>query len=50
MIDLPDIAIIGPGKVGTSIAVLAKQNGYRISAISGRNEKKVKEAAGFAAV
>lgn len=45
MVDLPDIAIIGPGKVGTSIAILAKQNGYRISAISGRDEKKAQKSA-----
>src|SRR5262249_28606452 len=45
MIDLPDIAIVGPGKVGTSIAVLAKQSGYRIAAISGRDEKRTRQAA-----
>jgi predicted short-subunit dehydrogenase-like oxidoreductase (DUF2520 family) len=45
MVDLPNIAIIGPGKVGTSIALLAKQNGYRISALSGRDEKKTQKSA-----
>jgi predicted short-subunit dehydrogenase-like oxidoreductase (DUF2520 family) len=42
---LPDIAIIGPGKVGTSIALLAKKNGYRISALFARNPNKAKAMA-----
>lgn len=45
MEQLPAIAIIGPGKVGTSIGVLARKAGYRIAGISGRDEKEVKEAA-----
>lgn len=43
--NLPDLAIIGPGKVGTSIALLAKRNGYHIAAIGGRDHEKCQEAA-----
>jgi len=43
--NLPDLAIIGPGRVGTSIALLAKKNGYHIAAIGGRDSGKCQEAA-----
>lgn len=45
MTPLPDIAIIGPGKVGVTIALAAKNNGYRIVALAGRNKKRAQEAA-----
>jgi predicted short-subunit dehydrogenase-like oxidoreductase (DUF2520 family) len=40
-----DIAIIGPGKVGTTIALSAIKSGYRIAALAGRDRKKTEEAA-----
>jgi predicted short-subunit dehydrogenase-like oxidoreductase (DUF2520 family) len=42
---LPTIAIIGPGKVGTSLAILASKAGYAVAAIGGRNYSKCVEAA-----
>lgn len=45
MSSLPDIAIIGPGKVGVSIGSLAREAGYRIVALGGRDEDKTREAA-----
>ena len=40
-----DIALIGPGKVGTSICVLAAKSGYRVTAIGGRNLDKAQRSA-----
>ncbi len=47
MTNLPDIAIIGPGKVGTCIAVLAQKHGYKISAIGSRDKKKAEAALNY---
>ena len=40
-----DIAIIGPGKVGTAIAILAARAGYRIASIGARNRRSAARAA-----
>jgi len=45
IVDLSTIAIIGPGKVGTSIGILASRAGYRIAAIGGRNKGRTITAA-----
>jgi len=45
MVDLPTIAIIGPGKVGTSIGILASRAGYQIAAVGGRNKERTSAAA-----
>src|SRR6516165_10960635 len=45
MTRLPDIAIIGPGKVGTSVALLARNRGYSIAAIAGRDKARAEAAA-----
>ncbi|RKY11252.1 MAG: hypothetical protein DRP65_04755 [Planctomycetota bacterium] len=45
IVDLPTIAIIGPGKVGTSIGILASRAGYQIAAIGGRNKERTIAAA-----
>ncbi len=39
------IAIIGPGKVGTSLGILYAQNGGRVIAVGGRNLEKARIAA-----
>ncbi|MHC4561605.1 MAG: Rossmann-like and DUF2520 domain-containing protein [Planctomycetota bacterium] len=39
------IAIIGPGCVGTALAVLAARAGYTVTAIGGRNESATQSAA-----
>ena len=44
-INLPSIAIIGAGKVGITIAILAKKSGYQIAAVAGRDLNKTAEAA-----
>jgi len=41
----PDIAIIGPGRVGTAIAKLARGAGYRIAAVAGRDAARAAHAA-----
>ena len=41
----PDIAIIGPGKVGSAIAVLAAKAGYRIASIGARDRRTATRAA-----
>ena len=41
----PDIAIIGPGKVGRAIGVLAARAGYWIAAVGGRGRGRAQEAA-----
>jgi len=45
MVDLPTLAIIGPGKVGTSIGILASRAGYHIVAVGGRNKERTSAAA-----
>jgi len=42
----PDIAIIGPGKVGRAIGILAGRAGYRIVSVGGRDKAKAERAAG----
>ena len=41
----PDISIIGPGKVGTAIGILAAKAGYRIVAVAGRTARSARSAA-----
>ncbi len=41
----PDIAIIGPGKVGTAIAILATKAGRAVSAVGGRDRARTARAA-----
>lgn len=41
----PSIAIIGAGRVGTTLAILLKEKGYPIAGIAGRNLDKTREAA-----
>ncbi len=45
MTDRPDIAIIGPGVVGTTLGVLAARAGYRVAGVGGRNRAKAAAAA-----
>jgi predicted short-subunit dehydrogenase-like oxidoreductase (DUF2520 family) len=40
-----EVAIIGPGRVGTAIGVLARQGGYRVTAVGGRDLEKTRRAA-----
>jgi len=42
---LPTIAIIGPGRVGTSIGILAAQAGYSVAAVGGRRKADTLAAA-----
>ena len=43
--DSVKIAVIGAGRVGTTLALAAYKNGYRVSAIAGRNTANVDRAA-----
>jgi len=45
MANLPCISIIGPGKVGTAVGILAARAGYRVAALAGRDESRATEAA-----
>lgn len=45
MPDKPDIAIIGPGVVGTTLGILAARAGYRVIGVAGRDEAKARAAA-----
>ena len=40
-----DIAIIGPGKVGAALAILARRAGYRVAAMAGRDAQKTARVA-----
>jgi predicted short-subunit dehydrogenase-like oxidoreductase (DUF2520 family) len=40
-----DVAIIGPGKVGTALGILYARGGYRVVAIGGRDPKRAELAA-----
>ena len=42
---LPSIAIIGPGRVGTSLGVLAWRAGYSVVAVGGRRKESTTTAA-----
>ena len=42
----PSIAIVGTGKVGTAIGVLAARAGYRVTAIADRDRRRAEQAAG----
>jgi predicted short-subunit dehydrogenase-like oxidoreductase (DUF2520 family) len=42
---IPGISIIGPGKVGTALGVLAVRGGLRVVAVGGRDAGKVEAAA-----
>ncbi len=41
----PDISIIGPGKVGTALGILARRAGYNVAAVGGRNAESAAQAA-----
>jgi predicted short-subunit dehydrogenase-like oxidoreductase (DUF2520 family) len=41
----PSIAIVGAGKVGTAVGVLAVRAGYRVSAVAGRDRNRTEKAA-----
>ncbi len=45
MKEIPDISIIGPGKVGTALGILAAHAGLRVVAVGARDIAKAKEAA-----
>lgn len=45
MDDKPDIAIIGPGVVGTTLGCLAARAGYRVAGVAGRDEARSRAAA-----
>jgi predicted short-subunit dehydrogenase-like oxidoreductase (DUF2520 family) len=45
MSDKPAIAIIGPGRVGTTLAILAARAGYVIAGVAGRNADRARAAA-----
>ncbi|UCF00153.1 MAG: DUF2520 domain-containing protein [Planctomycetota bacterium] len=45
MSELPTLAIIGPGKVGTSIGILAVHAGYPVVAVAGRTKESTNSAA-----
>lgn len=45
MNSLPDIAIVGPGKVGTAIGILATKAGRAVTAVGGRNAARTAQAA-----
>ncbi len=40
-----DIAVIGAGKVGTALAILAQRAGYRVAAMAGRDPARTRQAA-----
>lgn len=40
MLDKPKISIIGPGVVGSALAKLARQAGYRIAAVAGGSDRE----------
>lgn len=42
----PSIAIVGTGKVGTAIGVLAARAGYRVTAVADRDRRRAEQAAG----
>lgn len=46
MKELPTVAIIGPGRVGTSLGIFAARAGYRVVAVGGRHEESTRQAAG----
>jgi predicted short-subunit dehydrogenase-like oxidoreductase (DUF2520 family) len=45
--DRPRIAIIGPGKVGTALGMLAAKAGWPVAAVGGRDASRTAEAAGL---
>ena len=45
MSETPTIAIIGPGRVGTSLGILAARAGYRVVAVGGRHKESAIKAA-----
>ncbi len=45
MDDFPILSIIGPGKVGTAIGMLAAQAGYPVAAVGGRHPESTVQAA-----
>jgi len=45
MSDRPDIAIVGPGVVGTALGLAAARAGYRVAAVGGRNAERSRAAA-----
>ena len=45
MVTTPDISIIGPGKVGTALGVLAARAGWRVAGVGGRSAEHARAAA-----
>ena len=45
MTNRPDIAIIGPGVVGTTLGVLAARAGWPVARVAGRSERKARAGA-----
>jgi len=45
MNNLPKLAIMGPGKVGTSMGILAVRTGYPVVAVGGRHKASTAAAA-----
>ena len=45
MNERPDIAIVGPGVVGTTLGILAARAGYRVVGVGGRDEARARAAA-----
>jgi len=43
--DKPDIAIVGPGVVGTTLGILASRAGYRVVGVAGRSEDRSRASA-----
>ncbi|MDH3281943.1 MAG: DUF2520 domain-containing protein, partial [Gammaproteobacteria bacterium] len=41
----PTVAIIGPGRVGTAMGILAARHGYSVAAVGGRRPEAVRQAA-----
>ena len=44
MSDRPDISIIGPGKVGTALGVLAARANWQVVALGARDDQKAQTA------
>ncbi len=45
MSGIPDIAIVGPGKVGTALGILALHAGLNVTTVGGRDARKTRQAA-----
>ncbi|MFP4105165.1 MAG: Rossmann-like and DUF2520 domain-containing protein [Phycisphaerae bacterium] len=45
MSEKPDIAIVGPGRVGTALGICAARAGYIVTTVAGRNAANTRQAA-----